>query len=110
MKVTKIGEFEELVLMTVIVLQKEAYGVAIRKELQERLNTSVSVGSVQSALKRMEDKGYLSSEFGEATAKRGGKRKKIYSATPTGQAVLVQMKEIRSGLWNAMPPFQVDFS
>ena len=50
MKVTKIGEFEELVLMTVIVLQKEAYGVAIRKELQERLNTSVSVGSVQSAL------------------------------------------------------------
>lgn len=96
--------------MTVIVLQKEAYGVAIRKELQERLNTSVSVGSVQSALKRMEDKGYLSSEFGEATAKRGGKRKKIYSATPTGQTVLVQMKEIRSGLWNSMPPFQVDFS
>ena len=95
--------------MTVIVLQKEAYGVAIRKELQVRLNTSVSVGSVQSALKRMEDKGYLSSEFGEATAKRGGKRKKIYSATPTGQAVLVQMKEIRSGLWNSMPPFQVDF-
>lgn len=109
MKVTKIGEFEELVLMTVIVLQKEAYGVAIRKELQERLNTSVSVGSVQSALKRMEDKGYLSSEFGEATAKRGGKRKKIYTATPAGQAVLVQMKEIRSGLWKAMPPFQVDF-
>lgn len=110
MKVTKIGEFEELVLMTVIVLQKEAYGVAIRKELQERLENSVSVGSVQSALKRMEDKGFLQSEFGAATAKRGGKRKRIYSATPAGQAVLLQMKEIRSGLWQSMPPFQVDFT
>lgn len=110
MKVTKIGEFEELVLMTVIVLQKEAYGVAIRKELQERLDNSVSVGSVQSALKRMEDKGFLDSEFGEATARRGGKRKRIYSATPAGKAVLVQMKDIRTGLWRSMPPFQVDFT
>lgn len=110
MKTTKIGEFEELVLMTVIVLQEKAYGVAIKKELEERLETSVSVGSIQSALKRMEEKGYLRSKFGEASAKRGGKRKRIYSSTPAGQAVLQQMKEIRAGLWNAMPPFSLEFN
>ncbi|MEM6768287.1 MAG: helix-turn-helix transcriptional regulator [Bacteroidota bacterium] len=110
MKKTKIGEFEELVLMTVIVLQEEAYGVAIKKELEERLETSLSVGSIQSALKRMEEKGYLESKFGEATARRGGKRKRIYSATPAGQRVLSQMKNIRASLWNAMPPFALEFS
>lgn len=110
MKITKIGEFEELVLMTVIVLQEDAYGVAIKKELEERLSTSISVGSIQSALKRMEEKGYLESRFGEATAKRGGKRKRIYSATQAGESVLRQMRSIRNGLWNAMPPLALDFT
>ena len=109
MKITKIGEFEELVLMTVIVLQEEAYGVAIKQELEDRLNNKISVGSIQSALKRMEEKGYLRSKFGEATAKRGGKRKRIYSATPAGQNVLVQMKDIRAGLWSSMPPFSLEY-
>ncbi len=109
MKITKIGEFEELVLMTVIVLQEEAYGVAIKKELEERLGSRLSVGSIQSALKRMEEKGFLSSRFGEASAKRGGKRKRIYSATPAGHRVLHQMKEIRSSLWNSMPPLSLEF-
>ena len=109
MKITKIGEFEELVLMTVIVLQEQAYGVAIKKELEERLKATCSVGSIQSALKRMEQKGFLRSKFGEATAKRGGKRKKIYSATPAGHKVLNQMKDIRTGLWESMPPLSLEF-
>jgi len=108
MKVTKIGEFEELVLMTVIVLQEDAYGVA-KKELEERLNTSVSVGSIQSALKRLEEKGFLTSKFGEATAKRGGKRKRIYSSSPAGHRVLEQMRDIRSRLWDAMPPLSLEY-
>ena len=81
MKKTKLGEFEELVLLTVAALQREAYGVEIKRELEERLNDTLSVGSIQSALKRMEEKGFLTSEFGEATQKRGGKRKRIYSTT-----------------------------
>lgn len=99
MKITKLGEFEELVLLTVIVLQEEAYGVAIKKELESRLNAGLSVGSIQSALKRMEEKGFLNSKFGEATAKRGGKRKRIYSATPQGHRVLTEIKAVRAGLW-----------
>ncbi len=103
MKKTKLGEFEELVLLTVIVLQEEAYGVEIKKELESRLGQTLSVGSIQSALKRMEQKGFLTSAFGEATNKRGGKRKRIYSATSSAHNVLNEIKEIRKGLWNSMP-------
>tara|TARA_A100000171_G_scaffold26719_2_gene24904 strand:- start:195 stop:521 length:327 start_codon:yes stop_codon:yes gene_type:complete len=103
MKKTKLGEFEELVLMTVVVLQAEAYGVEIKRELEDRLKEKLSVGSIQSALKRMEEKGFLTSEFGEATQKRGGKRKRIYSATPYAHRVLEEMKDIRTQLWSAMP-------
>ncbi len=105
MKKTKLGEFEELVLMAVIVLQTEAYGVNIKQELENRLKENLSVGSVQSSLKRLEEKGFLESEFGEATQKRGGKRKRIYTATPYGQQVLNEMKDIRTKLWEAMPAF-----
>ena len=99
MKKTKLGEFEELVLLTVVVLQEDAYGVEIKRELEERLNEKLSVGSIQSALKRMEQKGFLTSAFGEATKKRGGKRKRIYTATTYAHKVLQEMKDIRSKLW-----------
>ena len=103
MKKTKLGEFEELVLLTVAVLQENAYGVEIKRELEERLNEQLSVGSIQSALKRMEQKGFLTSEFGEATKKRGGKRKRIYTATPYAKKVLAELKAIRADLWAAIP-------
>jgi PadR family transcriptional regulator PadR len=103
MKTTKLGEFEELVLLTVGALQEEAYGVKIKEELESRLKAKLSVGSIQSALKRMEDKGFLTSEFGEATQKRGGKRKRIYKCTSYAHKVLSDMKEIRARLWDAMP-------
>ena len=99
MKKTKLGEFEELVLVTVIVLKEDAYGVEIKRELEERLKETLSVGSIQSALKRMEEKGFLKSEFGEATAVRGGKRKRIYTATPLAVQTLEEIKEVRTQLW-----------
>ncbi|WP_420581070.1 PadR family transcriptional regulator [Reichenbachiella sp.] len=103
MKKTKLGELEELVLLTVVYLNESAYGVQIKSELENRLNQSLSVGSIQTSLKRMEEKGYLTSEFGEATQKRGGKRKRIYYATPLGQNVLQEMKEVRTKLYEVIP-------
>ena len=103
MKKTKLGEFEELVLLAVAALQEDAYGVEIKRELEERLKTRLSVGSIQSALKRMEQKGFLTSVFGDATQKRGGKRKRIYSATSYAHRILAEMKSIRAGLWDAIP-------
>ena len=103
MKKTKLGEFEELVLLAVAALQADAYGVEIKRELEHRLRTTLSVGSIQSALKRMEDKGFLTSSWGEATQKRGGKRKRIYKTTSLAHKVLNEMREIRNGLWQEMP-------
>ena len=102
MKNYSLGEFEELVLLAVVVLQEEAYGVEIKRELEKRLGGKLSVGSIQSALKRMEQKGFLTSEFGGATQKRGGKRKRIYTVTLRGRGVLNEMKEIRAGLWSSI--------
>ena len=105
MKRSRLGEFQELILMTIVVLQEDAYGLEIQRDLESRLNERLSVGAIQTALKRMEEKGFLSSEWGEATKKRGGKRKRIYKATPYAYQVLHEMRDIRSQLWSAMPDF-----
>jgi len=99
-----LGEFEELVLLAIAILSDEAYGVAIKEEITERTGRKVSVGALQTAFKRMEDKGFLNSHFGEATAIRGGKRKKYYLLTALGTRVLQEAKDLRLGMWNAIPP------
>lgn len=108
MKKTKLGEFEELVLLTVASLQGEAYGVQIKSTLEREMKTKLSVGSIQSALKRMEEKGFLTSQFGEASMRRGGKRKRIYSTTTYAHRVLSEMKEIRDGLWKTIDSLSVE--
>jgi len=100
MKKTKLGEFEEMVLLAVILLKEEAYGVELKRELEKGMKQQLSVGSIQSALKRMEEKGFLTSAFGEATQKRGGKRKRIYSATPYAYKILQEIREIRETFWS----------
>src|SRR3982751_4060698 len=105
MKKTKLGEFEELVLLTVAALREDAYGVEIKRELEARLKETLSVGSIQSALKRMEEKGFLTSAFGEATQVRGGKRKRIYTTTAYAHKVLNEIREVRAGLWKSVPRF-----
>ncbi|MEL6190802.1 MAG: helix-turn-helix transcriptional regulator [Bacteroidota bacterium] len=102
MKLTRIGEFQELILLVVIILQNDAYGASIKGELEERLKTNISVGSIQSSLQRLEEKEYLTSKVGEATPIRGGRRKKLYKITPTGRQVLVQMKSIRENLYGSI--------
>ncbi len=103
MKKTRLGEFQELILMTVIVLGEGAYGNEIQRDLEDRLSERLSVGAIQTALKRMEEKGFLTSKWGEATQKRGGKKKKFYTATPFAHQVLGEMKDIRTQLWDEMP-------
>ncbi|MCG8318100.1 MAG: PadR family transcriptional regulator [Cytophagales bacterium] len=100
-----LGEFEEIVMLTVAILYEEAYGIAIIDEMEERLGRKVSIGALQTVLRRLEKKGYLSSRFGEATKMRGGKRKRYFTLTPFGKKVLAEVKEQRLGLWNAIPKF-----
>ena len=109
MERTRLGEFEEVVLLTVAVLYNEAYGVAIKEEIEERLARSVSVGALQSALRRMETKGFLNSRLGEATRVRGGKRKRYFTVTPYGKQALTQVQETRQRLWQSIPKIAFDF-
>ena len=110
MKDYQLGEFEEIVLLTVAILNGDAYGVTIKKEIEDRLQRNVSVGALQSALRRLEEKDYLSSKFGDATAKRGGKRKRYFEITEIGKQALAYTKETRNQLWNAIPDVVFKFS
>ena len=100
---THLGEFEEIVLLTVAVLADNAYGIAIKSDIEERLQRNVSVGAMRTALKRMEQKGFLSSRLGEPTAMRGGKRKRFFSVTASGKRALEEVMDVRTRLWRAIP-------
>lgn len=97
-----LGEFEEIVMLTVTLLGEKAYGFGIIEEMKARMNRTVSIGAMQTVLKRLENKGYLQSEFGEATTARGGRRRKYYRMTNAGAIILKETKEQRMGLWNAI--------
>jgi DNA-binding PadR family transcriptional regulator len=81
----------------------EAYGVSIKKEIEERLSRNVSVGALQTALRRLEDKGYLKSRDGEATEERAGRPKKYFQITALGKRAMEYSKTTREELWNAIP-------
>ena len=103
MKRTNLGEFEELVLLTIAALVNEAYSVAICDELEKHSDRSAKLGVVHDVLNRLEEKGFVKSKLGEATSTRGGKRKRYYSVTSAGKAALLRTKEVRDQLWNLIP-------
>jgi PadR family transcriptional regulator PadR len=102
-----LGEFEELVLTMVGILQEEAYGNAIVSEIHERIGRRVNLSAVHVTLYRLEDKGFLKSSMGGATSSRGGRRKRIFTITNAGLAMLRSMKEIRTGLWKLLPQLKI---
>jgi PadR family transcriptional regulator PadR len=103
MKGTNLGEFEELVLLTIASLVNNAYSVAICDELSNHAGRTVRLGVVHAVLNRLEKKGLLKSELGEASATRGGKRKRFYFLTGAGKASVLRAKEIRDQLWLKIP-------
>lgn len=102
-----LGEFEELVLMMVGALQEDAYGAAITDEIETRLKRDVNLSAVHVTLYRLEDKGYIRSSLGGATKERGGRRKRIYTITSAGLAMLRVMKEARIDLWKMIPQLKM---
>jgi DNA-binding PadR family transcriptional regulator len=102
-----LGEFEELVLTMVGVLQDDAYGAAISDEIESRLKREVNLSAVHVTLYRLEDKGYIRSKVGGATKERGGRRKRIYSITSAGLAMLRSIRESRLQLWKLIPELKI---
>jgi len=110
MKGTNLGEFEELVLLTIAALLTEAYSVAICDELERHTKRATKLGVVHAVLNRLEEKGLVKSKLGEATKVRGGKRKRFYVLTIPGKAALVRSREAREALWKRIPEFSLKLS
>ena len=100
---SNLGEFEEIVLLTTGVLFDEAFGLAIKEDIEARLERKVSIGALHSALRRLEKKGFLNSRLGEATNERGGKRKRYFTVSTAGKQALEDARDSREKLWDAIP-------
>ncbi|QNF34734.1 helix-turn-helix transcriptional regulator [Adhaeribacter swui] len=103
MKRTYLGEFEEIVLLTVVALEGNAYGVALTHYITEQTGRSARLNQVHAALHRLEEKGMVTSCLGEATAERGGRRKRLFTITAYGEQTLLDIQAVRSQLINQLP-------
>ena len=97
-----LGEFEQIVLLTVARLGTDAYGMAIRQEIEAHVGRAIAIGSVYAALDRMERKGLLTSDVGDPTPVRGGRAKRFYALQAPGAEALQRSRAVLSGLWDGL--------
>ncbi len=103
MKETGLGEFQEIVLLAILILDENAYGAKIQNEMSHRLGRTISRGALHAALTRLSEKNFIESTFGGATTERGGRRKRFYSVTNLGKSALSDAKTIRDEMWTLVP-------
>ena len=103
MRRTYLGEFEELVLLMIAILDGDAYGVTVSQEIEQQTGRVVTFGAVHNTLIRLEEKGFVTSEMGGATTERGGRRKRLFKLTALGKTALTDIQLLRNKLWNLMP-------
>jgi DNA-binding PadR family transcriptional regulator len=98
-----LGEFELMILLAVVHLGDEAYGVPISRELEKHRGRDVSVGSVYAALERLASKGLVSSSLGDPTPERGGKAKRYFRVTKAGLGQMQATRRVLSKMWQRLP-------
>lgn len=103
-----LGEFELMILLAIIHLGDEAYGVPISRELERHRGRTVSVGSVYAALERMETKRLVTSSLGDPTPERGGKAKRFFRITRQGLRQVQETRRVLTRLWRTIPEFRLD--
>jgi DNA-binding PadR family transcriptional regulator len=103
-----LGEFELMLLLAVIHLGEEAYGVPISREIERHRKRDVSVGSVYAALERLEAKGLVNSSLGSPTPERGGKAKRYFRITKKGLRQVQETRRILTSLWHAIPDYKFE--
>jgi DNA-binding PadR family transcriptional regulator len=103
---TYLGEFELMVLLTIIRLGDQAYGVPLSRELALNRGREISVGSVYAALDRLETKGLVASHLGESTPERGGRAKRYFHVTGQGLRAVHQTRKVLSKLWRSLPSLE----
>ncbi len=107
MSKTYIGEFEELVMLTVSLLRDHAYGLSICDEIKEQTGRDVTIGAIHATIARLEEKGFVETYLGEPTKARGGRRKRLVSVTTAGQGVLRRSRDTRLHLWQQIPELSI---
>jgi PadR family transcriptional regulator PadR len=110
MRRTYLGEFEEVVLLMVAILDGDGYGVTVSQALEEHTGRIVTFGTVHNTLIRLEEKGFVQSELGGATAERGGRRKRLFRVTALGSRALQEIQQLRQELWQLLPPHSLRLS
>jgi DNA-binding PadR family transcriptional regulator len=94
-----LGELEELILLMVALLNKEAYGVSIAEQLKKQAGRDITISAVHAALHRLEEKGFVRSKMGGASQERGGRRKRLFSITTYGRNALEELRDTRNLIW-----------
>lgn len=98
-----IGELEELILLIIVMLKEDAYGLAIRKALKQHADRTVTIGAVHGTVNRLEKKGFIQSSLGGATDVRGGRRKRLFTITASGKKILKSSQDVKVNLWMQIP-------
>jgi PadR family transcriptional regulator PadR len=101
-----LGNLELMVMLVLIRLGDEAYGVSISRELAERIGREVALGSVYASLERLEGKGLVSSVVGEPTRERGGRAKRYFRLNPKGLRQVRETQRALKKLWQEFPQIQ----
>ena len=99
-----IAEFEQMVLLAVLQVHEDAYGVTVHEELERHTDRAVSRGAVYMTLDRLEKKGFLTSSLSEPTAERGGRSKRCYAVTKTAITALRASRRTLLSLWDGLEP------
>jgi len=97
-----LGEFEQIVLLAILRLGEQAYGVPIRQEIERRTGRALTVGALYRTLDRLEDKGYVASAFSDPTPERGGRSKRYFKVKPTGLRCLRASREALTAMWDGL--------
>lgn len=99
-----LGEFEQLVLLAIVQLKDDVYGVPIADEIERRTGRSVSAAAVYVTLRRLEQKGLLSSTMSDPTPERGGKARRCVKVTPAGLDSLRASRQVLDRMWKGLDP------
>jgi DNA-binding PadR family transcriptional regulator len=106
MKNKGLGEFEELILLAVCILEGEGYGISIKQEVEKHTGRTILLGAVHITLYRLQDKGLLESKMGGNSNKRGDRRKRLFHITDTGMQLLQTAQDVRQTMWQLIPQSQ----
>ena len=98
-----LGEFEQVVLLAVVHLEGEGYGMTVRQEIEQRTGRSSSIGALYATLERLEEKGLVRSRTGAPTAERGGRAKRFFAVTASGMRALERSRRLLDARWEGMP-------